>query len=100
MRGKAQTVSRTVAPSQVLPHHSKYGRNDSLSISERPSHGYDADPHRQRAASCQLGAPGRGAFLIPGRYAAEDRLVEQQRVQSRHEQEQKLGAEERAFVAL
>src|SRR5579863_196638 len=36
--GNAQTVSRTVVPSQVRPHHSKKGRKESLSICERPSH--------------------------------------------------------------
>src|ERR1700688_3675362 len=48
MTGKAQTVSRTVVPSQVLPHHSKKGRKDSLSIGERPSHSGYTDRDRQR----------------------------------------------------
>src|ERR1700733_6952602 len=57
MTGNAQTVSRTVVPSQVLPHHSKKGRKESLSICERPSHGDYADPDGKRAPARQFGAP-------------------------------------------
>ena len=65
MTGNAQTVSRTVVPSQVLPHHSKKGRKESLSIGKPPSHGDYADPDGQRASTRQFGAPGCVDIVVP-----------------------------------
>src|SRR5258708_30832955 len=78
MTGNAQTVSRTVVPTQVLPHHSKKGRKDSLSIGECPSHGDYADPDHKRTSAGHFGAPVCRGGLIPGAYVAEDRLVKNQ----------------------
>src|SRR5437660_5097332 len=63
--GKAHTVSRTVVPSQVLPHHSKNGRKDSLSIGQTSSHGHHADPECQGQSAGNARANRGGPAVIP-----------------------------------